>query len=186
MKWNWDKFYEKLSDWAVVNLPRIGLALIVFTIGIWLSRIFSKWLKRFFERKQVNPSLRYFLLNLIGKERVSISKRVMAGVNKAFIKIDDFETTAAELAISKKYAYVICGHIHQPQKRVIETATGTVTYLNSGDWVEHLTSLEYYQKEWKIFQYNEKDFHLSTVKDPDLPLTVITDQVSVYINSLAI
>ena len=127
-----------------------------------------------------------FLLKLIGKERVSISKKVMAGVNKAFIKIDDFETTAAELAISKKYAYVICGHIHQPQKRVIETATGTVTYLNSGDWVEHLTSLEYYQKEWKIFQYNEKDFHLSTVKDPDLPLTVITDQVSVYINSLAI
>ena len=33
----------------------------------------------------------------------------------------DFETMAAELAIEKKYDYVICGHIHQPQKRMIET-----------------------------------------------------------------
>lgn len=65
MKWNWEKFYEKLSDWAVINLPRIGFALVVLFVGIWLSRVFSKWLQRFFERKQVNPSLRYFLLNLI-------------------------------------------------------------------------------------------------------------------------
>ena len=61
-----------------------------------------------------------FLLTTCGRERVSISKRVMAGVNKAIIKMNDFETIAAELAIEKKYDYVICGHIHQPQKKVIE------------------------------------------------------------------
>jgi len=127
-----------------------------------------------------------FLLKAIGKERVSISKRVMAGVNKAMSKINDFETIAAELAISKNYAYVICGHIHQPQKRVVETPEGKVTYLNSGDWVEHLTSLEYHQKEWKIFEYDEKNFHHSTTKDLNVPLTVLTDEISIYINSLAI
>lgn len=127
-----------------------------------------------------------FILSAVGKERVSISKRVMAGVNKAMSKINDFETIAAELAISKKYAYVICGHIHQPQKRIVETPEGKVTYLNSGDWVEHLTSLEYHQKEWKIFEYNEKDFHHSASTDSKIPLTVITDEISIYINSLAI
>ena len=126
-----------------------------------------------------------FILKTMGKDRVSISKRIMAGVNKALIKINDFETIAAELAISKNYEYVICGHIHQPQKRVVETALGKVTYLNSGDWVEHLTSLEYSQKEWKIFQYEEKDFH-HAAKDPNVPLNVLTDEISIHINSLAL
>lgn len=93
-----------------------------------------------------------FLLNAIGRERVSISKKVMAGVNKAINKINDFEQISAELAIEKKYDYVICGHIHQPQKRVVENKHGKVTYLNSGDWVEHLTALEYHHNEWNIFE----------------------------------
>lgn len=126
-----------------------------------------------------------FLLKAAGKERVSISKRVMAGVNKAMSKINDFETIAAELAISKNYAYVICGHIHQPQMKVVETAQGKVTYLNSGDWVEHLTSLEYYQKEWKMFEYDEKNFHHPASNESNAPITVITDEISIYINSLA-
>src|SRR4029077_5640393 len=43
------------------------------------------------------------LLQAIGKERVSFSKRIMAGVNKAVSKINDFEQIAAELAIEKGY-----------------------------------------------------------------------------------
>jgi len=74
-------------------------------------------------------------LKTLGKERVSISKKVMDGFNKAIIKINDFEQTAAELAIEKKFDYVICGHIHRPQQKLVETAAGSVTYLNSGDWV---------------------------------------------------
>ena len=31
-------------------------------------------------------------------------------------------------------------------------------YLNSGDWIENLTSLEYHQGKWEIFQYNHHDF----------------------------
>ena len=127
-----------------------------------------------------------FLLNLVGKERVSISKRVMAGVNKAIAKINDFETIAAELAISKNYANVICGHIHQPQIRTVTTHAGEVTYLNSGDWVEHLSALEYYQKEWKIFQYEEKDFHHPVTNEVQIPITVLTDEITIHINSLAI
>jgi UDP-2,3-diacylglucosamine pyrophosphatase LpxH len=127
-----------------------------------------------------------FLSKCIGGEKVSISKRVMSGVNKAVAKINDFEMIAAELAIEKKYDYVICGHIHQPQKRVIETKNGQVVYLNSGDWVEHLTALEYSQSEWKIFEYDSKFFPAMHVADDKQELSVITDEISFYINSLAI
>jgi UDP-2,3-diacylglucosamine pyrophosphatase LpxH len=126
-----------------------------------------------------------FILKLLGKERVSISKRVMAGVNKAVSKVNDFELIAAELAIEKKYDYVICGHIHQPQKRVVETKNGKVIYLNSGDWVEHLTALEYQQNEWTIFEYKEKDFPATQTIEMKPSLSVMTDEISFYINSLA-
>ena len=102
-------------------------------------------------------------LRLIGRDRISLSKKVMAEVNKAVSKVSDFEQIAAELAIEKKYDYVICGHIHQPQIRTIETEKGKVTYLNSGDWVEHLTSLEYHHNNWKIFKYEESEFQHSTI-----------------------
>lgn len=125
------------------------------------------------------------VLKTAGRERISISKKIMAGVNKAVTKINDFEQIAAELAIEKKFDYVICGHIHQPQQRIIETDNGKVTYLNSGDWVEHLTSLEYNQNNWKIFTYNEKDFEHSKINMKTNP-TVLTDEISYYINSLAI
>ena len=126
-----------------------------------------------------------FILKSFGQERVSISKRVMAGVNKAVSKINDFELIAAELAIEKKYDYVICGHIHQPVKKVVETKDGKVTYLNSGDWVEHLTALEYQQNEWTIFEYDEKNFPATQTVEMKVPLNVMTDEINFYINSLA-
>lgn len=126
-----------------------------------------------------------FILKSLGREKLSISKKVMAGVNK-MAKIDTFEMIAAELAIEKKYDYVICGHIHQPQKRVIENEQGKVTYLNSGDWVEHLTALEYSQNEWKIFEYDEKEFQHIPATDMSRKVNVVTDEISFYINSLAI
>jgi UDP-2,3-diacylglucosamine pyrophosphatase LpxH len=127
-----------------------------------------------------------FFLHGLGRERISFSKRVMASVNRAVTKIHDFEQIAAELAIEKKYDYVICGHIHEPQKRVVETAQGKVTYLNSGDWVEHLTALEYNQSEWTIFEYEEKDFPLKQDREVPVSTTVITDDINFYINSLAV
>ncbi|MBN9379587.1 MAG: UDP-2,3-diacylglucosamine diphosphatase [Chitinophagaceae bacterium] len=126
-----------------------------------------------------------FILKLFGRERVSISKKVMAGVNKAVSKINDFELIAAELAIEKKYDYVICGHIHQPQKKIVETKEGQVTYLNSGDWVEHLTALEYQHNEWTIFEYDEKKFPATPTIEMKPSLNVITDEINFYINSLA-
>jgi UDP-2,3-diacylglucosamine pyrophosphatase LpxH len=92
-------------------------------------------------------------LHKIGKEPYSFSKKIKASVKKAVKHISDFEETATELAIEKKYDYVICGHIHEPKIIKKENKTGTTLYLNSGDWVENLTALEYNKKRWKLFEY---------------------------------
>jgi UDP-2,3-diacylglucosamine pyrophosphatase LpxH len=130
-------------------------------------------------------------LKIMGKEKMSFSKKVKNSVKKAVSWIGDFEQTAAELAIEKKYDYVICGHIHQPQKREVVTKDGSVTYLNSGDWIENLTALEYAHNEWTIFQYDAKDFMASTTPvvtmERKLPqLNVVTDEIALFIHSLAL
>jgi len=98
---------------------------------------------------------------LFGFGPVSFAAKVKKGVKGAVKYISDFEDTAIQLAAEKGYDYVVCGHIHRPQMRDIVAENGrTVTYMNSGDWVEHLTSLEFVQGKWNIYQYDETDFDL--------------------------
>ena len=106
-----------------------------------------------------------WILNIFGKEKMSFSKKVKDSVKKAVAFVSDFETTAAELAIEKNYDYVICGHIHMPQIKEVKTEKGAVTYLNSGDWIENLTSLEYDNGKWEIFHYDKNYLDLIYPKD---------------------
>ena len=127
-----------------------------------------------------------YCMKLVGRERVSLSKKVMEKVNKTIIKIDRFETLVSELAIEKKYDYVICGHIHQPQKRTITNEHGSVVYLNSGDWVEHLSSLEYYKGDWHIYMFEEKQMNNANVREIRKQADVMTDDISIYLHSLKV
>jgi UDP-2,3-diacylglucosamine pyrophosphatase LpxH len=120
---------------------------------------------------------------------MSFSKKVKNSVKKAVSWIGNFEQTAAELAIEQGYDYVICGHIHQPQKRMVTNEHGSVMYLNSGDWIENLTALEYVNGDWNIHQYNEKEEAAKVVpissNENKLPeLNVLTKDVALFFNSL--
>jgi len=125
-------------------------------------------------------------MKALGREPLSLSKRVMDSVNKSIIRINEFETLVAELAAEKKYDYVICGHIHQPQKRKIDTEKGSVVYLNSGDWVEHLTALEYYNNDWHIYQYDASSMKTIIARDPKPQTEVVTNEIAFYLHSLGI
>jgi UDP-2,3-diacylglucosamine pyrophosphatase LpxH len=108
---------------------------------------------------------------------------VKNGVKQAVSFIDNFEQIAAELAIEKGYEYVICGHIHQPQQKVVTTEKGSVTYLNSGDWIENLTSLEYYDKAWHLYQYEASQFeHVSKEK---IKIVHLSNELSVLTDAVA-
>ncbi len=91
----------------------------------------------------------------LGYGKLSLSKKIKDSVKTAVSFIDDFEVTAMELAIDEGYDYVVCGHIHQPKIRGFENEKGSVIYLNSGDWIENLTALEYDSNEWSLYRYEE-------------------------------
>ncbi len=99
-----------------------------------------------------------WILTRLGREKYSFSKKIKNNVKNAIKFIGDFENAAIELAIENDFDYVICGHIHQPQIREVKSKNGNCTYLNSGDWIENLTALEYHNKKWKIYTYDKNDF----------------------------
>ena len=99
-------------------------------------------------------------------EPVSFSNKIKASVKGAVKFINAFEETAAVIAARKGIDTIVCGHIHHPEMRSILVEDHSVNYLNSGDWIENLTSLEFNNGQWKIFNYR-KDF----VEQPDVVTT---------------
>ena len=122
----------------------------------------SKWLAKMgavgYDTLILINSFVNWILTAFGREKMSFSKKIKARFKDAVKFINSFEQTAAELAIEKGYEYVVCGHIHQAEQREISMENGKVTYLNSGDWVESLTALEYQNQDWTVFKYDHKDF----------------------------
>ncbi len=106
------------------------------------------------------------LLQKFGREKISLSKRVKDSVKAAVKHISNFENTAADIAINDGYDYVICGHIHEPVMRNFTNDKGCVQYLNSGDWIENLTALEYTDK-WDLVYYKQLQLQDKTEKDDD-------------------
>lgn len=114
------------------------------------------------------------VMDWVGKPRFSLSKRVKMGVKKALLHVTHFENTIADLAGDHGYAMVACGHIHAPQIKTIHSQKHNVDvlYLNSGDWVENLTSLEFNGTDWNIFEFG-RDFEFEkkiAVGDSSIPV----------------
>lgn len=102
----------------------------------------------------LNRMVNFFCLKL-NREKVQLSRNIKNRVKSAVKFINNFEKTASDIAISNGYEYVVCGHIHQPELREIENEEGSVTYLNSGDWIENLTALEYSKGDWSLYKFKE-------------------------------
>lgn len=93
----------------------------------------------------------------LGRGRISLSKRIKEGVKGAVSFISDFERTVVETAAEHGFDAVACGHIHQPALKTVMTSRGPVLYLNSGDWIENLTALEYQGGAWRLFRYRDHE-----------------------------
>jgi UDP-2,3-diacylglucosamine pyrophosphatase LpxH len=121
----------------------------------WLAKLGGKGYDTLIRLNRMINKLR----NLVGLKHTSFSSRVKKGVKGAVRFIGDFEDIAIQRAAENGYDSVICGHIHQPQIRDVLAKNGrTVTYMNSGDWVEHLTALECKAGQWGMYQYHKADF----------------------------
>lgn len=147
----------------------------------------SKWLAKLgaigYDTLILINSLSNWFLTLFGKQKMSFSQKVKARFKDAIKFINEFEQTAADLAVNKQYAYVICGHIHHPEIREIESTNkqGSVLYLNSGDWVESLSALEYNNNQWTIFKYHPENFNLDNDDDDKSDLEDLDAKLDVKI-----
>lgn len=120
----------------------------------WLARLGGEGYDLLIRVNRATNALR----KAFGFAPVSFAAKIKKSVKGAVKYISDFEDTAIQLAAEKGYDCVICGHIHRPQMREVTANNGhTVSYLNSGDWVENLTALEFANGKWSLYQYDKTD-----------------------------
>ncbi len=105
----------------------------------------------------INKLVNFISERILKKGKLSFAQKIKSSVKTAVSFINSFEQTSADIGISNKFDYVICGHIHHPEIRTISNSEGQITYLNSGDWVENLSALEFVNGEWSIFRFKESD-----------------------------
>jgi UDP-2,3-diacylglucosamine pyrophosphatase LpxH len=135
----------------------------------------------------INRLVNFISEKIFKKGKLSLSKKIKNSVKSAVKFINSFEQTAADIAIVNEYDFVVCGHIHQPEMREISNQYGSTMYLNSGDWVENLTSLEYVNNEWSIYRFNEmdmKDKTLSISEKDELNDTQLFENLVEEFNSM--
>lgn len=182
---NHDEMLRKFTDTSIGNISIVNKKVLtldgkkawffhgdVFDVSIQNA----KWLARLggygYDALILLNRLVNWCLERLGKERYSLSKRIKNSVKTAVKYINDFEKVASELAIENGYDYVVCGHIHQPKMTEIKNRHGKTMYLNSGDWVENFTALEYQFKRWKLYSYNSDKlspfFADEDIKDMDI------------------
>ena len=115
----------------------------------------------------INRIANFISERIFKRGKLSLSKKIKNGVKTAVKFINNFEQTAADIGISNGYQYVVCGHIHQPEMRSIHTTHGSIEYLNSGDWIENLTALEYNDGNWRIYRFDEVEMLDMSVIEQD-------------------
>ncbi len=115
----------------------------------------------------INRVANFISEKVFKRGKLSLSKKIKNSVKSAVKFINSFEQTAADIGISNKYHYVVCGHIHQPEMREIENEDGKIIYLNSGDWIENLTALEYTDGKWEIYRFDEIEMLNMSVHDQE-------------------
>ena len=122
----------------------------------------SKWLAKlgaigYDSLIMINSLANWISEKVFNKGKLSFSKKLKNSVKSAVKFINSFEQTAADIGISNNYQYVVCGHIHHPEMRMIEQENGKIMYLNSGDWIENLSALEYHNGNWTLFRFDDSE-----------------------------
>ena len=192
---NHDEVLRKFSDTTIGNISIVNKKVLnldgkkawffhgdVFDVSIQNARWLAKLGGYGYDMLILLNRLVNWGLQRMGKEKYSISKKIKNGVKSAVKYISDFEKVVSDLAIENGYDYVVCGHIHQPKMLIKENKHGKTTYLNSGDWVENFTALEYQFKRWKIYNYNsdklaafnaDEDIKEMDIKDLIAAITIV-------------
>ena len=125
----------------------------------------------------INSMANFISEKIFIKGKISLSKKIKNSVKSAVTFINNFEQTSADIGISNQYDYVVCGHIHHPEIRQISNEHGSITYMNSGDWIENLSALECVDGVWSIYKFTDRDRQGMLVKDDEIDEDLNVDQL---------
>lgn len=92
---------------------------------------------------------------LFGGGRASLATAIKERLPMAARHIARFEEVVARMAAAQGCEAVVCGHIHVPRLRRISVAGRDIDYLNSGDWVESCSALEWDGQAWELRRFHE-------------------------------
>ena len=120
--------------------------------------IFNSWINK----KIMRP---------LGRKRLNFSKTIKSNVKTAVQYFANFEMKAAEVAQKNGYKYVVCGHIHTPKIESFNINGEEVIYMNSGDWLESLSSLEYADNKWSIYMHKRIEQEYKSDNDSRIEMT---------------
>jgi UDP-2,3-diacylglucosamine pyrophosphatase LpxH len=169
----------KIVNKLILNLDNDEKAWIFHGDVFDITMQHSKWLAKlgaigYDSLIILNSLVNWVSENIFKKGKLSFSKKIKNSVKGAIKFINGFEETAAGIGISMNYQYVVCGHIHHPEMRKIEQNEASIMYLNSGDWIENLTALEYHKGQWEIFRFKDSDrlAMLNVAEDESMELDV--------------
>lgn len=115
----------------------------------------------------INSFANFISEKVFRRGKLSLSKRIKNSVKSAISFINDFEQVSADIGIMNRYDYVVCGHIHQPGMKRFSNNEGSIMYLNSGDWIENLSALEYFNGQWSVYRFNEQEHMGTMLTDPE-------------------
>ena len=103
------------------------------------------------------------IMRHLGRKRLNFSKSIKANVKTAVQYFANFEMKAAKIAQKNGYKYVVCGHIHTPKIESFDINGEEIIYMNSGDWLESLSSLEYVDNKWSIYMHKRTEYEYKGV-----------------------
>lgn len=86
----------------------------------------------------------------LGLRPVSLADLCKSKVPAARRHIARYEDCCLHAAAARGHDAVVVGHIHVPRQRSALVEGREVTYLNSGDWVDSLSALEYADGAWRV------------------------------------
>lgn len=108
------------------------------------------------------------VLKLCGRSELIIYKSLKKYFVREKKSPSKFENAIGSAAATQGYDAIICGHTHIPKEKELDINGVKIKYLNCGDWVEHFTAAEYYNKEWHLYyQADEEEDSRNDEVQPD-------------------
>ena len=96
------------------------------------------------------------LRGLFGMKYWSLSGYLKYRTKQAVKFIQRYEEHLIHYCKKHDYDGIVCGHIHAPEMRFVES----VEYMNTGDFCDSCTAIvETFDGEFKMIRYNEGDFY---------------------------